>query len=400
MATTRHHTLALGLLASMVAQGAWAQEGNAAAQALIEQGQYWQERGDLERAGEAWEKLLRLDPANAQALYGLGQRAVDEGRPEAAQRYLQQLQAAHPRSALVGRLQQAIRVGPRAIEIDTARQQARSGQSAQALGTYQAALGNRAPTGPLALEYFQTLGATAGGWEEARRGLTRLAQESPDDPQIALALAQHLTYREATRREGIAQLAKLAARPDVGKAATESWRKALAWTGSRSADIPLYQAFLRANPGDAAVQARLAEVEKLQRESRPAATDPLRQRTAAGFAALDAGDLDAAEAAFQAVLAARPADGDALGGLGILRLRQEQFVQARDLLQRASRAGSAARWKQALDSATYWSLVGEARTARDAGNVAQAQRLLEQATRLNPSEATAEIELADLLVDS
>lgn len=398
-----HHTLAMGLLASLMAPAAaWAQTG--AEQTLLDQGQYWQERGDTERAGEAWQKLLRLNPQNAQALYGMALVELNAQRPEGAQRYLTQLQAAHPRSPLVSRLQESIRTGRSAPQIETARQQARSGQASQALSTYQAALGERPPTGPLALEYYQTLGATAGGWDEARRGLSRLAQESPEDPQIALALAQHLTYRESTRRDGIAQLARLAGRPDVGKAATESWRKALAWTGNRSADIPLYQEFLLANPGDTAVQTRLTQAQNLQKQSqaaaRPVATDPLRLRTTAGFQALEDGELDAAEAAFQQVLEARPSDGDALGGLGILRLRQERFADARGLLERASRAGSAARWKQALDSATYWSLVEQATSERERGDTAAARRTLEQAVRLNPAEVTAETDLADLLVEA
>lgn len=398
-----HHTLAMGLLASLMAPtAAWAQTG--AEQTLLDQGQYWQERGDTERAGEAWQKLLRLNPQNAQALYGMALVELNAQRPESAQRYLTQLQAAHPRSPLVSRLQESIRTGRSAPQIETARQQARSGQASQALSTYQAALGERPPTGPLALEYYQTLGATAGGWDEARRGLSRLAQESPEDPQIALALAQHLTYRESTRRDGIAQLARLAGRPDVGKAATESWRKALAWTGNRSADIPLYQEFLRANPGDTAVQTRLAQAQNLQKQSqvasRPVATDPLRLRTTAGFQALEDGELDAAEAAFLQVLETRPSDGDALGGLGILRLRQERFADARGLLERASRAGSAARWKQALDSATYWSLVEQATSERERGDTAAARRTLEQAVRLNPAEVTAETDLADLLVEA
>lgn len=397
-----HHTLAMGLLASLMAPtAAWAQTG--AEQTLLDQGQYWQERGDTERAGEAWQKLLRLNPQNAQALYGMALVELNAQRPEGAQRYLTQLQTAHPRSPLVSRLQESIRTGRSAPQIETARQQARSGQASQALSTYQAALGERPPTGPLALEYYQTLGATAGGWDEARRGLSRLAQESPEDPQIALALAQHLTYRESTRRDGIAQLARLAGRPDVGKAATESWRKALAWTGTRSADIPLYQEFLRANPGDTAVQTRLVQAQNLQKQgqaaARPVATDPLRLRTTAGFQALEDGELDAAEAAFQQVLEARPSDGDALGGLGILRLRQERFADARGLLERASRAGSAARWKQALDSATYWSLVEQATSERERGDTAAARRTLEQAVRINPTEVTAETDLADLLVE-
>jgi len=144
------------------------------------------------------------------------------------------------------------------------------------------------------------------------------------------------------------------------------------------------------------------QAQNLQKQSQAASVrtaDPLRQRTTAGFQALDDGELDAAEAAFLNVLESRPTDGDALGGLGILRLRQERFADARGLLERASRAGSASRWKQALDSATYWSLVEQATSERERGETAAARRSLEQAVRLNPAEVTAETDLADLLVE-
>lgn len=82
----RHQTLAMGLLASLMAPVAWAQTG--AEQTLLDQGQYWQERGDTERAGEAWQKLLRINPQNAQALYGMALVELNARRPEGAQRYL------------------------------------------------------------------------------------------------------------------------------------------------------------------------------------------------------------------------------------------------------------------------------------------------------------------------
>ncbi len=105
------------------------------------------------------------------------------------------------------------------------------------------------PASPgLELEYDQSLGATPQGWDAARRGLEALALAHPDAPRYALALAQHLTYREATRREGIAQLQKLADVPDVRDLARTSWRQALLWLGGRASDEPLYLAYLRAKP--------------------------------------------------------------------------------------------------------------------------------------------------------
>jgi len=403
-AKKRHHqnTLILGLVASLGGLTVPAQAQDAATKTLIEQGQYWQSRGDAQRAVDSWQKLLRVDPNQPDALYGMARAQLQGQNVEEAQRYLEQLRRAHPNHRLVERLQQDIGVQRNSAQVQQARDQARAGQAEQAVGSYQAALGNQAPTGPLALEYYQTLGGTSGGWDEARRGLEQLARQSPDDAKISLALAQHLTYREPTRREGIAQLARLAGHPEVGKAATDSWRKALAWTGSRAADIPLYQAFLRAYPGDEAMQARLREIEVRQRTASAGATaarDPLRQRSTDGFKALEDGDLEAAEAEFRSVLETRPNDGDALGGMGVLRLRQEEFAQARSYLERATRQGSPARWKQALDSATYWTLIEQARAARDAGDLGNARQLLDQAVRLDAREVTAENDLADVLAE-
>jgi len=394
----RHRTLILALAAALGAPLALAQT-DAATRALIEQGQYWQSRGDSARAIDAWEKLLRASPNQPDALYGMARALAQLQRVEEAQRYLEQLRRAHPDHRLVDRLQQEINVQRNAAQVQQARTLASSGQSEQAMSNYREALGNAEPTGPLALEYYQTLGGTSGGWDTARRGLERLARESPGDAKISLALAQHLTYREATRREGIAQLARLSQDPEVGKAATDAWRKALAWTGTRSADIPLYEAFLRAHPNDQAVAARLREVQAAQRTVRTQAVatrDPLRERSSEGFKALDEGDLEAAEAEFRSVLQARPNDGDALGGMGVLRLRQEEFAQARDYLERASHQGAAARWKQALASATYWTLVEQARRAREAGQTDSARQLLEQAVRTDPQEITAQNDLADV----
>ena len=400
MFAQRQKAIALGIAASLTTPLLMAQDP---ARLLLEQGQYWQSQGNSERATEAWQKLLRMNPGQPEAFYGLARAELDAKRPDEAVRYLEQLRRAQPGHALIARLEQEIALARNSAQLQAARQQARSGQPAQAVDSYQAALGGKPPTGPLALEYYQTLGSTPGGWDEARRGLEGLAQESPGDAKIALALAQHLTYRESTRRQGIAQLSKLSDNADVGKAATESWRKALAWTGSRTSDAPLYQAYLRAHPDDTAVQARLREIETQQRQARTvrtATTDPLRMVTNEGFKALDDGDLEAAEASFYSVLQARPSDNDALGGMGVLRLRQEEFAKARDYLERASRGGSAARWKQALESATYWTLVEQAESAREANDSAGARALLEQAVRLNPREVTAENSLADVLVET
>ncbi len=397
--SARHRTLVLGLLAATFHHVAPAQQTDPVG-VLIEQGQYWQSRGNGERAAEAWQKLLRIDATQADALYGLGVVELERNRPEAARDYLAQLRRAHPSSALVGRLDQAITLGGNTRALEDARQLARSGEAGKAVAAYEQALDGKTPQGALALEYYQTLAGTPQGWATARQGFERLVRENPKDTQAALALAQHLTYREETRRDGIQRLAALARQPGVGAEVTNAWRQGLVWMGTDRADAPLYQAFLDVNPNDAAIRARLDEISRQQADAQraaQAANDPLRRRATDGFRALDTGNVAQAETDFEAVLAKRPNDPDALGGLGVLRLRQERFTEARDLLQRASRQGSPGRWRSALNSASYWSLVEEGTAARDAGNLQGARRLLEQAVKLDAAEASGQNALADTL---
>lgn len=399
----RRHALVLALLAGSIGPAA-AQEDPV--KALVEQGKYWQARSRPDRAAEVWQKLLRLNPAQPDALYGMGVAELEAGRPDSARTYLDRLQKAAPNSALARQLGDQIARGGTAgarQQVEQARQLARSGQSEQAVRRYEEAAGGNVPQGGLALEYYQTLGGTAQGWDAARQGMERLARANPADARAQLALAQHLTYRDNTRRDGIRQLESLASRPDVGKDATESWRRALGWLGERPADAPLYQAWLAAHPDDAAIRARLEAATRqpaTARQPGAAATDAMRGIVQQGFAALDAGDLARAGERFQGALAQQPNDPDALGGMGVLRLRQEQFAEAADYFARASRHGSGSRYRQASNSASYWLLVQRAAAQRDAGNATEARRLLEQAQRIEPNEPAAQVALADLQADA
>lgn len=391
----RLSTLMAALLALGIQHAAIAQDDTL--KLLVEQGNYWQSRGDQKRAAEAWEKLLRADPQNPTALYGMARVELAAQRNAAVQKYLGELRRAAPDSPLIAQLEQEINLqrpgSNRAL--DEARQFAQFGEPEKAIAKYQEALGGRAPEGQIAIEYYQTMGYTDAGWQEGRRGLERLVRQSPDNAQMRLALAQMLSYREATRAEAVAQLAELSRRQDIGSAASESWRQALMWLGDPPPrkDAPLFEEYLRAHPNDAQVRARLASIgpEPRAGAARTAAAapeNPTLRRTNAAFQALEGGRVDVAEREFADVLRTQANNADALGGLGLVRLRQQRFSDARDLLQRASRQGSAGRWRQALNSASYWALVNEAAAARSANNTANARRLLTEAVKLDPKEPT------------
>jgi len=76
-----------------------------------------------------------------------------------------------------------------------------------------------------------------------------------------------------------------------------------------------------------------------------------------------------------------------------VRLRSDQFAQARDLLRRASQSGSAKRWADALRSAEFYATLGEARAALDSGNLSNAQRIAEPLARSNSDQPALAFEL-------
>jgi cellulose synthase operon protein C len=373
---------------------------------LIDQGRYWQShrRGDL--AEQAWQKVLRIDPKQPDALYGMGIILADRKDGSGAQQYLQRLREAAPQYPNIDELGRRLgETSPRDQTVNDARRLAQSGQSASAVQEYQRAINGKPATPELTLEYYQALAATPQGWDQARQGLTQLARENPNDPRYALALAQHLTYRDTTRRDGIARLAQLSTDSTVGEQAKKSWRQALLWLGARASDAPLYQAYLQASPDDPAVKARFDSMVQQDKQARDraqadAAVDSRGRAVADGFTALDRGDIVTARARFSAVLANSPNDADALGGMGIAALKQEKFDEARTYLERASRAGNPARWKDALTSATYWSYTSAGIGARSNGEIAKAKSDFERAIALNPSDTTAQTLLGETLLNS
>ncbi|HEX7820591.1 MAG TPA: cellulose synthase subunit BcsC-related outer membrane protein [Sphingobium sp.] len=98
---------------------------------------------------------------------------------------------------------------------------------------------------------------------------------------------------------------------------------------------------------------------------------------AAGFQALEAGDIASAASRFQSALQRNRNDADAAGGLGLVRLRQERFAEARDLLQRASQRGNAGKWTEALSSARFYAQLQDGQAALDAGRLDDGQRIAE-----------------------
>ncbi|HZF74919.1 MAG TPA: cellulose synthase subunit BcsC-related outer membrane protein [Acetobacteraceae bacterium] len=399
----KHAPALLTAVALLAAADAAAQvggtAGNGAMATLLAQGEHWlaQNRPDL--ALSSFERVLVVEPGNAQALAGAAQAQAARGNRAAADAIVaqlrQQLGSVDPRlGAAESRLREAS--VDREVLAD-ARRLAEARRTVEAVSRYREAFGGPTPPPGFALEFYQVMAGSDEGWAEARDALGRLVASRPDNTAYALAHARVLTYREATRAEGIAQLQRLAADPATGPAATAAWRQAVVWAGTGRGALPQLEAFVARNPGDTAMAQRLAQARSAP-TGEPLPGDAARSR---GFAALDASRARDAEREFEAAIAANPRDGDALGGLGVLRLRQGRAAEARNLLERAVAAAPdrAAQWRQALDAAAYATELAEARAQIRAGRTEQAEAPLRQAASRDVADrADAEALLGDILL--
>lgn len=381
---------------------------------LQEQGQYWQSRGDFQRAADVWNKVLKAQPGNTQALYSLAQIELRKKNTAQARNYLEQLRKVAPGSNEVTLLEQelALSAPASASALEKARRVAAEGDLEGALPLYRQALAGRTPEGEVGLEYYTYLGYTShDGMLEAIKGLERLRAASPGNPRIQLPLARHMARNEPTRAQGIKLLEQLSARADIGSDAAESWRDALTWLGTppKAEFRPLLESYLAKNPDDAEIRAQLdaqtRAISQSQRQGAARATagaaapaaDPYVARVRTAMQRLEQGDLPIAESQLQVILAERPNQPDALGAMGVVRMRQGRMQEAADLLAQAYKARPRD-WKQAYDTAQYWVTVEQANQALRAGNNTQAATLLDKARRLQPNEPSAVLAQARLAV--
>src|ERR1700712_1528007 len=178
---------------------------------LLAQAHALQAKGRMDQAADAYQKVLRSQPENIEALEALGVWHAKAGRADQARGYLSTLERAAAGSAAEAHVRAALTVGK---DFDSllarARDEVKAGRLNAAVPLYEQAFGGAAPPANLALEYYQTLGGTDAGWTRAREGLEKHIAANPNDTAAKLALAQHLTYREPSRREGIDQLRALA----------------------------------------------------------------------------------------------------------------------------------------------------------------------------------------------
>ncbi|PKE29947.1 hypothetical protein CWS43_14475 [Rahnella sp. AA] len=328
---------------------------NPAMKALFDQAAYWHERAHDDLAKDALQKVLLVEPNNAQALYLMSLYSMQSSDKTAANQWREKLVSVSPDDPRLASLNsaKAMQSIPPA-QLASARQMAAQGNVSGALSAYRTIFNGNQPLDSLATEYYLTMAGDKSLQPQAIAGLQQRVAARPDDTQARLGLGKVLTYQEATRRDGIKLLSTMAG---SSTEADRSLRQALLWMAPQEGDRDLYQGYQARHPNDTAVMAYF------QKNIGGAAKGQ-------GFTALNSGDVNSAKAKFESVLADNPNDADALAGLGYIAQRSGNFEEASQYLSKAAAQGganSAQLSNQAQDSAFYAQLA-KAKAAAASGS--------------------------------
>ncbi|WP_312211783.1 cellulose synthase subunit BcsC-related outer membrane protein [Pseudescherichia sp.] len=338
---------------------AQAAPNDAALKALFDQANYWHEKSHDDLASESLKKVLMVDANNTQALYLMALWAQQNGDLQTAAQWRTRLAAVAPDDAGLQALDNAKQLAqvPQG-QLTLARQQARSGNVPAALATWRSMFNGDTPPPSLAPEYYLTMGSDKSLYPQAIGELQRFVAENPQDNAARVALGKMLTWREDTRRDGIALLEPMAS---GSREADDGLRQALLWLRPQAGDERYYDNFLQRHPQDGDVQA-------YYRKNVGGAAK------GEGFTALNSGDTGSAKRQFEQVLQTNPEDADALAGLGYIAQRNGDYKAASQYLSRAASQGGEASTerKTQADDAAFYGQLAEAQQALKEGNVSQA----------------------------
>ncbi|WP_261538299.1 cellulose synthase subunit BcsC-related outer membrane protein [Burkholderia multivorans] len=357
-------------------------------------------RDDLAR--DALNKGLLIAPDDPALLAEQMRVLLRLGDAQRAQAALARLQARAPDVPDTRRAADEFRVATSGRgEMAQIRLLARSGRTDEAARRIVALFPNGAPSGALGAEYYQIVANAPAGRAPAIAALRRALAADPQDTDAALALARLLNQRDDTRAEANRIAWSLATRTDADHTdAMTLWRHVLQSAGADPAYLDALHAYLALVPDDTEFRDRAAALDRQRDARRRLERDPDYIAQQRGLQALARGDLAAAEPLLTRAVRARADDADAVGGLGLLRLREGRHDEARALFTRAASLATDQRgkWQSLARTAQFWGLLAQGRAAASAGLAAQAERAARAALAMQPDSADAKLQLADALL--
>jgi Flp pilus assembly protein TadD len=373
-----------------------------AAQRLFATARMWSTKHRDDLASQAIHKALLIAPNDPTLLAEQVRIQLRLGQAQAAQTTLARLHANAPGAASTQQIEDEFRVATNGRqELATVRLLARSGQSAEASRRLLALFPHGAPSGSLGAEYYQIIAGTPEGRAQAIGALRQRIAADPSDVDSALVLANLLNARGDTRAEANRIAWNLATRPDSDQSASlDAWRHVLQSAGGDPAYLAALRVYLQLVPDDTEFKERVAAIEARLDAQRQLERNPDYIAQQRGLQALARNDLSAAEPLLARAAQARPDDAEAVGGLGLARMRAGRRDEARALFLRAAALASdnRAKWESLARAAQFWGTLAQSRDAAAAGRPQDAERFARAALAMEPGSADAKLMLADALL--
>jgi tetratricopeptide (TPR) repeat protein len=289
----------------------WLSTHPADARALFDRGYVAQAQGQLGPAESWYRKAIAADPRQFESRLALGLILAAQGDTAGARTQLYAATSLQPNPPNPGAKAQAYRALAQLL---------RSSDPIGARDALVEAL-KLTPETPADTLLTAQIADAAGDADLAEQEYRKLLQEQPDSPQATAGLAHLLIEQQ--------QYAKVQ---------------------------PLVAAALQQHPDDPALNAQMAVILSAQGKQAQALTvlqklhelEPL-NRDVTGMLAdaeFQSGDLDAADALYQQLLAATPSDPDLLDSHGRILIRQQYYAKALAVFQKAAavRPGDVDAW--------------------------------------------------------
>lgn len=377
---------------------------DAAVAALMRQAQFLLSHNRPDLARGVLQKVLAVQPDHEAALLTLGELELRSNQNAAAQSLLERLQRTQPNSSVTREMEALWQLYTTdRLRLTQLRQLVAGGKTAQARVLARQLFPGEVPPGTLSGEFSDLLADTPSRRQATAQALAQKVDRggAPRDrlSMYNLQARDNRTLPSALR--GYAQLAQdRSVPPDrlVGPWAN-ALAKARTGQAGREAQVlareqePLYS---RTMPRDL----QIVQANRTREGGSSAPTEPAIQARERGYAALSERKHAEAEAGFQDALRLRPGDASSRAGLGIIRLREGRYAQARQWLDEAAareRDPSARKdWQELAASARYWEQVGRSRELIAAQKLPEADALLVQTLPLAPDQTEATVLLASV----
>ncbi len=372
------------------------------ARRLLATARMWADKHRDDLARDAIHKALLIAPRDPALLAEQVRILLRLGDAKGAQSALARLKTQAPDALVTRQVDDEYRVATSGRgEMAQIRLLARSGHADDAARRLVALFPHGAPSGALGAEYYQIIATSTGGRPQAIAALRRAVAADPADTAATLALTRLLAERDESRAEANRLAWALARRQDVDHTEAMSvWRRVLQLADTDPAYLEAMQAYLALEPDDTEFRGKVATMEQQRDAQRRLERDPDYIAQQRGLQALARGDLVAAAPLMEQAARGRASDADAVGGLGLVRLREGRHDEARTLFARAAALApdQRSKWDSLSRTAQFWGTLARGRAAAAAGHPQDAEREARAALAMQPDSLDAKLQLADALL--